>query len=350
VGRAWTRSRFAFVLTLAGCGAAPETPFTVRLDLADGFVACDGQQDYLDAFVAEVFDELDQPMPAGLDITLHVVGKEELEQSGVCAEGAGGCAWAGEAWSTGAVDPHELTHVILRELAPQAIAAFGEGIADALGTPSPYWPASTPRLPLATYATRTTLDLGDGERVSAALFTTFLLEEFGSQAYLDLYSALPLGSTVEDIDARMREHLGASLDELDARFGDPAEARCMVATSHCGDVYGPVLAPPFELEQSLLCDEPGVLGYSTEDGWRSPFRRWQVLIPHAGTYRVELEGAPVFGLRCGSCDERLAPIPFHGALGMPFFDFELEAGLYTFEVNELLDGHDTFRIALREAG
>lgn len=184
--------------------------------------------------------------------------------------------------------------------------------------------------------------------MSAAFFTTFLLDDFGPQTYLDLYRSLPPSSTVEDIDARMREHLGASLEDLDARFADPTEARCMVALAFCGDLYGPVLEPPFEVEQSLACDEPGVLGYTAEDGSRHPFRRFHVLIPRDGSYWVEAEGAVFSGIRCGSCEERGTQY-FNGSALMEGQVLEVQAGLYSFEVNDLLEGHDTFRLAVREA-
>lgn len=337
---------------VAGC-APPEPSSPVRLDLAEGFVACNGEQARLDAFTREVFERLGQSVPSDPGLVLHIVDRDEFEQAGVCSGNASiaGCAAEGEAWSTGSggADFHELAHVILLELAPPAIAALGEGIAEALGTSQPYWPESTPRLPLAGYATKPTSELDSGERVAAALYTTFLLDEFGPQAYLDLYRSLPRGSSLEAVDARMREHLGASLEELDARFADPAEARCMTALAYCGDVHGPVLAPPFELEQSLACDEAGVLGYTAEDGSRQPFRRWQVEIPRDGSYWVEAEGAVISVLRCGSCEEREL-FAFNGSALMEGRSIELEAGLHTLEVRELLQGHETFRLVLREAG
>lgn len=346
MGAARTLGRIGLASILAGCAPTPEMTPQVRLDLAEGFVACEAQQTHLEAFTLAVFELLEQPLPDDLALGLHIAGQDEIER--ICSDEAGGCAFEGEAWSNGAVDHHELAHVILRELAPRAVAALSEGIADALGTPSPYWPESTPRLPLASFATRTTSNLEHGERVSAGFYTTFLLEEFGPHAYLDLYRALPVGSSIEEIDARMREHLGASLDELDARFTEPSEARCMVALSFCGDVYGPALEPPFELEQSLACDEPGVLGYAAADGSRHPFRRWQIEIPDGGPYWVEAEGAVISVLRCGSCEER-GFFYFNGTALMGGMSVELDAGLYTLEVRELLDGHDTFRLVVREA-
>ncbi len=304
----------------------------------------------METFTHEVFELLEQPVPDDIDLTLHIVGRDEFERIGVCPPEAGGCAFEGEAWSTGGggVDFHELTHMILLELAPWAIAALGEGVAESLGTPSPYWPPSTPRPPLASYATKSTYDLDNVERVGAALYTTFLLDEFGPQAYLDLYRSLPLGSSLDDVDDRMREHLGTSLAELDARFTDPAEARCMVALAYYNNMLGPVLEPPFEIEQSLACDEPGTLGFTTEDDSRSPFRLWHVFLPRDGTYWVEAEGTFIYGLHCGSCEERADSIPFNGTVLMEGRDVELEAGLYVFEVNQLLDGHETFRLAIRE--
>jgi hypothetical protein len=350
VGGAWTSGRIGFVVILAGCAPAPEASSPVQVDLADGFIACDGQIEYLQAFTSEVFELLEQPMPDDLELTLHVLGHDEFEQLGVCVPEAGGCATEAEAWAAGAnAEPHEITHMILNELSPWAIAALSEGVAEALGTPSPYWPESTPRPPLASYGSKSAYELDTQERVSAALYTTFLLDEFGPQAYLDLYRSLPRGSSLGDVDARMREHLGASLDALDDRFVDPAEARCMVALAHCGDIYGPVLEPPLELEQSLACDEPGVLGYTAEDGSRRPFRRWQVEIPRDGSYWVEAEGAVINVLRCGSCEERALSY-FNGSALMEGTSFALEAGLYTFEVGELFEGHDTFRLVLREDG
>jgi hypothetical protein len=349
MGRCWTSSRFGFAVILAGCAPAPEASPRLHLDLADGLVACGGQHAHLQAFTFAAFEHLDQPVPDDLDLTLHVVGQDELEEIDVCADDAGGCAFDGEAWSTGGVDHHELVHVVLRELAPPAIAAFTEGIAEALGTPSPYWPPSTPRLPLTSYAAKTSVAIQEsGELVSAGFLSTFLLDEFGPQVYLDLYRSLPRDSTVEDVDARMREHLGASLDELDERFVDPSEARCMVALAHCGDLYGPVMEPPFELEQSLSCEEEGVLGYAAEDGSRHPFRRWHLLIPRDGSYWVEAEGAIFSGIRCGACDERGTQY-FNGSALMEGQVLEVEAGLYAFEVNEIFEGHDTFRLAIREA-
>jgi hypothetical protein len=350
MGEGWTRGRIGFALIVAGCGREPEAAPPVRVDLSDGFVACGGQEPYVEAFALDVFEFLEQPVPEDLDLTLHILGRDEFEQLGVCPAEAGGCALEGEAWSTGGggVDLHELTHVILLELAPQAIAGLGEGIAESLGTSSPWLPASAPRPPLAIYATKSTYDLSTQERVGAALYTTFLLDEFGPQAYLDLYRSLPRGSSVEEVDDRMREQLGSSLADLDARFADPAEARCVTALAFCGDLYGPVLEPPFEIELSLACEDPDVLGYTAEDGSRHPFRRWQILFPKDGPYWVEAEGAVFSGIRCGSCDERGTQY-FNGSALMEGQALQVMAGLYVFEVNELLEGHETFRLAIHAA-
>ena len=121
----------------------------------------------------------------------------------------------------------------------------------------------------------------------------------------------------------------------------------MEALAHCGELYGLPMTPPFEIEQSLGCEEPGVLGYTAEDGSRRPFRRWQMVVPRDGTYWVETEGAIVSVLRCGTCEEREL-FAFIGTALMEGRSIDLAAGLYTLEVTELLDGHDTFRLAVRE--
>lgn len=322
----------------------------MQLSVADGFVACEGEHAQLEAFVQEAFVFFEEPVPEDFRLTLHIVSGDELEQLGVCSETARGCAKERDAWSSAeGTDLHELTHLVMFELAPRPPATFAEGVAEAIGAEAPLWPESAPRLPLASHFANTTSELDAEERVSAALYASFLLEEFGPQAYLDLYSSLPRDSSLDEVDDRMREHLGASLEVLDVEFMDPAEPRCVTAVSYCGDVYGPVLEPPFELEQSLACDEPGVLGYAAEDGSRRPFRRWQVEIPRDGSYWVEAEGAIVNVLRCGSCEEREI-FAFNGSALMEGRAFELEAGLYTLEVRELLEGHETFRLVLREAG
>jgi hypothetical protein len=298
--------------------------------------------------VHETFELLEEPVPEDFQLTLHILSRDELEQLGVCSEVASGCAKNREGWSSArGSDLHELTHLVMFELAPPVPASFAEGIAETIGASEPHWPESIPRLSLASHLTDTTSELDAGERISAALYASFLLEEFGPQAYLDLYRSLPRGASLDEADARMREHLGTSLDALDVEFLDPAEARCTTALSYCGNVYGPVLEPPFELEQSLACDEPGVLGYTAEDGSRHPIRHWQVEIPRDGSYWVEAEGAVISVLRCGSCEEREL-FAFNGTALMEGGTFELEAGLYTLEVRELLEGHDTFRLVLRE--
>lgn len=321
---------------------------SVHLDLAAGIAACGAQERYIEAFTFGAFELLEQPVPDDLDLTLHVLRREELEQLGRCELRAGGCATRGEAWVAGSgAEPHELTHMVLRELAPPSIAALAEGIAESLGTPSPYWPEPTPRPGLAGYATKSARELDNAELIGAGLYTTFLLDEYGPQAHLGLYRSLPRGSGVDEVDARMREYLGASLAELDARFADPTDARCMNALAFCGDLYGPVSVPPFEIERSLECEDSDTLGYTTRDGVLRPFRRWQMAVPRAGTYRVEAEGAVIHVLRCGSCEER-DKLYFNGTALMDGMVMELDAGLYTLEVNQLLDGHETFRLAIRE--
>jgi hypothetical protein len=343
----WTSSRIALAFVVAGCVSEPAASSPVHLDLADGFVACGGQEAYIQAFTAKTFELLEQPVPDRLAFVLHVVGRDELEEIGECAAGSRGCARRGEAWSvSNDVDFHEVTHLVLGALAPSAIPTLSEGIAESVGASNPYWPEPTPRPPFRSYATKPVGELSNAERVGAPLYTTFLLDEFGPRAYLDMYRSSPRGSSVDELDAAMREHLGASLDEIDACFADPHEARCMTALAFCGDILGPVLEPPFAIEHSLACEEPDVLGFTAEDGSRHPYRRLRVLIPEDGAYRVEAEGAIFWGIRCGSCEER-GTLTINGSALMQGQVVELEAGLYTFEVNQLIFDHETFRLAIR---
>ncbi len=334
------------IAATAVVACAPAPPPAIELDLAPGITACEGQARHIDAFVDEVFDRLDRPVPGDLHVVVHVLEHGDIDAVEQCPATAGGCALEGEAWTEGHGPLlHELTHVLMRELAPRGLPALSEGIAESMGTMSPLWPEPTPRIPLAAYALRSAAQLEADERLSAAFYATFLLDRHGPNAYLDAYAQLAAGDDLGAVDTTFTQSFGEPLEANDVLFADPAQARCMMALAHCGETLGVPYETPFEVEASLECSEPGVLGFSSGDGQMRPFRRFQAVIAQSGPHRVEVEGAVIFGMRCGSCAERLGPIAFNGS-APPTEPIELDAGLYVFEVSQLIDEHASFRLKI----
>lgn len=342
--RLWLGSFLGLGL-LSGC-QPPEAPIigekvyeseSFEVYASEELVACEGtfpaMESWLSSFRARVGENA-----SGEEFRFFWLTEDDYEMS-PCQDFSFGCAKRsfGDAYSMGIPLPHEIVHLELRHERPPLF--LEEGAAEFFG---------------ASWQIKDLVDPVDEEGlfdsftdketyVEAGKLTRYLVDEFGDEAYFELYRRTPRDAGRSKVDDVMREVLEVSLDEVLEGYAGFAPA-CHVENwrsfdYECGEM--PLLMPEedgswyFGLDMG--CEEESVVGPREGRIWmRRAFE-----VEEATRYELELfssNGDADARLRVVSCDESC----------MPGEESELKIDITGVVWRDLLPGRHWFEVSLAE--
>ncbi|WAS95393.1 hypothetical protein [Nannocystis punicea] len=283
---------------------------------------CAGSVQSLDRFIERAFAFLGEPVPDDF------VALVEVGDISVCSPAAHACYLAdpNTSYLESLADfdlplatlRHELVHAITWEAWGPSVSFFAEGIAAALEGPVL---VSAP-IPVGDQLTLTTGTLDYG---AAALFTRFLIDTRGLDAFRRMYQGARSWSE-DDIRALFLEVYGESLAELEAEYL-ASPLGCTYAVDLCEAEGAERVADVWSHSFVVSCDDPGYVGVrdpSPQVLFTGMWTSMPLRVERAGRYRLRSSGkVELWG--CGAC---VSPPD-----GLPSLDtdveLDLDAGLYT---------------------
>ncbi|HET6583830.1 MAG TPA: hypothetical protein VFG69_10285 [Nannocystaceae bacterium] len=323
-------------------GPAPDLQSElVDLYLDEGIEPCAGQLDAYDRFIARAFDLYGQEAPPSeLRVPVRVFREPP------CPEGALSCVRNGQVRLGGDLGQyHELVHIVQGYLDGGSIASLQEGTAEGMA----------PRIPLA-YSTDSLAILDpdtqmlfatsafDVDYVAAGIFTRFLIERHGIDAFREFFRTMGLREQPGEIDYRREFEgtFGETLDEAWPVF--LSEPRCSYDLWYCDQ--GTPIELPFVLD-GIDCSDPDVIGYDGParglDPPNLPYMPMKIFHLHNDqprTLTFELAYVNMYIGGCGDCSEQLVypphPSPLAGSSGAidPPFDLDFQAGTIVLAVRQ----------------
>lgn len=153
----------------------------------------------------------------------------DFEASGACAPRPGleGCAHETVTFTTPEATEHELAHALFRP-AGLPPPLFGEGAAVAVSC------RANPELMLAFAARDWRSYLADDNRTGwASRWATYLIDEYGPEAFLELYGALPYSATAERVEREFRRVYAEDIDDVWSRMLTASTSRSCMALQAC---------------------------------------------------------------------------------------------------------------------
>jgi len=282
---------------------------------------CAGSLQNLDRFIEHAFAFLGEPIPDDFDVPVAV------GDNSICPPTARGCyvRESQRVYLDTLAQPdlalstlrHEFVHAITWAAWGPSISFFAEGIATALMGPVL---VSAP-IPVGDQLTLTT---GTLDYRAAALFTRFLIDTRGLDAFRRMYQGAQSWSE-DDIRALFLDVYGESFADLEAEYL-ASPPGCTYAIDLCDADRAESVADVWSHRFVVSCDDPSYVGAS--DPSQTFMTQMWTFIPlqleRAGRYRlrstnrVELWG-------CGACVNPPSGPP---AIGTDI-ELDLDAGLYT---------------------
>ena len=247
---------------------APQSPYYAGAHLvvwaSDGLEACNGTFPYMEAWLSAFRDRIGQPDSA-VRHTFYWKSPEEFEAS-PCVD-AVACAFprSDVIYSSYVPAEHELVHTELEGRPPSLLR---EGAAEVFG--------STDHIDIVN---RPSIEaLADEHQIlgpdyqAAGRFSRFLIDRFGIDAYLDLYTGLDPNAGREGIAAGVADILEADLSSVVADFEQ--QRACRQEAWRFYDVECSVLplepwqdADHWSTTVDLACDAPDVIGPRFDTVW-----------------------------------------------------------------------------------
>lgn len=190
----------------------------VLVAAGDDLILCGGTLTHMDEFVARLSAEFGIVAPTGSErLLFQWVSPEAYPAVASCPEVSIGCFHfeSGRIVAKEAPLNHEIVHSIASSYG-RSLPFFEEGLAEVFqGVDVVH------HLSPVSYDVWTTIDADDGilvDRTAAAGFVATIIARYGLEVFLDIYSALPPHTTVEEIDQVFRSMLGTSLTDSVADF------------------------------------------------------------------------------------------------------------------------------------
>jgi hypothetical protein len=316
---------------------------------------CAGSMAHMDEFVARLATEFGVAPPRDEErILFHWVTPEAVDE--VCDGSVLGCAPGETIYSQNAPLDHELVHALAAPFGlPRPL--FAEGLAvvyeDIGRRPLSDYFVGGPKDVLAL------VELGQIEFSEASnsyrlagSFTAFLIDRFGLDDYLQVYSSIDRNASKESIDQVFRDVFGVSLEQSIADFGAlPSYLGTGCRQPGFGAKLMECSAPELSwngeslaFEQTLSCEQDGAIG---------PFddkvqMHHTITIPTRGVYELRMYGdeqaaeeMPDFTLvnqavtgvslhHCGGCDTAAWMATWYGSTPR---QAELLAGVYSLRLH-----------------
>lgn len=286
-----TTGRHLLLLVLASTLACedPDTPQSLYYDGAhlevwasDGLEACNGTFPYMEAWLSAFRDRVGRP-DSEVRHTFYWLSPEEFEAS-PCVD-AVACAFprSDVIYSSVVPEEHELVHTELEGRPPSLLR---EGAAETFGCAGYYNLANDSSI--ASLADERQIP-GPAYQV-AGRFSRFLIDRFGVDAYLDLYTGLDGVEGRAGLAAGVADILGVELSSLVEDFEQ--RPTCKLEAWRFYDVECSVLplTPWHDPDRwsttvDLACDAPDVIGPRSGAVWA----RRALHIAHADRYTLSVE-------------------------------------------------------------
>ncbi|MCB9701083.1 MAG: hypothetical protein H6711_04270 [Myxococcales bacterium] len=286
-----------------------ETP---RLNIGRSFDAdlCEGNIRLLDAHIQWMEENFDGPHDYPLWVYLYGEGAT-LDMCPVAMLGVvAGCWKDPVAHTTWDLSSHELTHAYMSEINTTALPYLREGLAEAVSGAVQGGSDQTADV-LAEHILEP--DVGFGLYQEAGHFMRWLLEVYGSEAVIELYSRADLGISAHELSLAMEASLGVNMDSLLQDYSANALN------------YYPGLGPyacgegePLAWDKGVVwsgefsCSDETVIGryYDEDDEDAEDWRRWRLDVPESGVYEISISGGGGSISRCLSeaLDESSLPL------------------------------------------
>lgn len=227
--KAWA-SLIACFLAL-GCGKEPPTEsiafenegFTYAV--MGGAELCAGAPERAQSEIVELSDWFGVGV-TGVRYNLYE-GKDSLRDFAPCSHYAGGCFSEGIVYTTTGADTHELVHAVAAALGqPPRFLAEGAAVmfSESFGSVDTQ---TVPKLIGSFDVVRLCTDEGWNEAVerdvstlyrTAGAFARFIVEEYGRERYVDLYSRLARGRPETEVRETFEDVFAVRLEDLLARW------------------------------------------------------------------------------------------------------------------------------------
>lgn len=275
---------------------------------------CGGTMAHMDRLIKRLAERL-AVLPPVLDERIQFIWMHDpadVEELCGFSESVAGCANGNRIYSRSLPLNHELVHSV-SFAAGYPPPFFTEGLAAAYSGynawPVPEHVFSSSEEDILALLTRSSLEIAGtpGGYEGAARFTAYLVDQYGMDAYLELYSLLPRDSHLETIDQLFQETFGVSLAESVEGFGppwtdnqtniDPQLSECAAReVSWDGEVIN--------MSGAVLCTNDTAIG--PYDLGRVE-QQYTIEVPADGLYELRIEGNEA-----------------EAELGQDFFDFDFD--------------------------
>lgn len=345
------RHIWSMLVTLAACsGDTSNQPDAqsefIDLYVEDGFEPCAGALPAYDRFVTRVFERWDGQVPPDWRANLHMYHPEGSFPDGTpCPNWSAGCASNMGVWTSGGRNVyHELVHVITR---PHPVPFFREGIAEAWGGGQIIKRFATTESQFSEFlfitSSREFWEPDALKYAYAAVFTNFLLREYGIASYRQFYGNARHSDMPEAIQEMFIDAFGAPLDEVVAVAS--SQLGCIDPLWFCDDAEPTEL--PIELHEPLDCADPATAGFSSGAlAVEPPYRLFRIELAELTRLELTVSNASIEITKCGDCNANILWLPQERTKDeMLIIPFDTPAGSLTVLVTA--SSEDSFYFDLR---
>ena len=298
-----------FVLLKLGMGCAP-TPepelFGRHISIAfegESEEICAGTIAYLDRFIVDAFELLEEPVPENFVVPVRVVERmpRGCPKRGGCFHRRTRAVYLPTLGDQVAFQPlgalrHELIHAIVFEVLGKSMPFFEEGLAESLGRSQPDGNGIGEATEVHNMLKQRPLAVDS--YVPSARFTRFLIDSHGIAKFKQIYRVGARRRTAASFARKFREIYGIDLAVLEEQF--LAEGTyCTFQIDIC-DLNGAESIWPRLVDSYVAsCDDPDHTGI-----WGSVTRWYRTIqIEHDARYRLRASH-PIRLTRCGACAEQ----------------------------------------------
>ena len=301
-------------------------------------VACEGTFPAMESWLSSFRSRLGEHV-RGAHFRFFWLTEDDYESS-PCPDGSLGCAnlRSDHVYTKLVPHPHEVVHLELSNQNPPDF--LREGVAELFGS------AREPKElvnPLDVEVIFDPLGTDRDAYAEAGKFSRYLIDEFGDDAYFELYRRTPRNADRSRVDVVMQDVLEVSLAEVLEGYRGFAPA-CHVENwrSYDDECAEMPLLPPEErgrwsFRLAMGCGEGSVVGPRAGRIWT----RRALEIDDAGRYELELVSTEVGAdarLRVVSCDESC----------MPGEEYELKIDVTGVVWRDFLPGRHWFEVSVSE--
>ena len=284
---------------------------------------CQGSVVASDRFVERVFEFLEEKIPAGYQVEVHVVEDAPCPRSACYLRGDGIYM---EQLDVVRVRPseilrHEIVHAVAYRAWGPTVSFFSEGLAVALSQGAELVPETDGAVPVRDMLDDKSVDL---DYWAAGRFTQFLIASRGLDRFKQAYVRAQTAS-IESVQEIVEDVYGESLAAIEAEYLNGAP-RCLFQLDVCDLGRSEKVGSAWTSTFAASCDDPDFYGSVGEDDTQMATQR-TLEVEVAGMYRLTSEGH-MFLSRCGDCEVQFRR-EFRGSTDV---GLELDIGIYTLEV------------------